>query len=550
MFCSKCGKEIQEDAVYCPNCGAEIHNDGKNNTKKSLDEALGSVSKKAKDIGDRINEATYEQREEYTKKATETASDFINDVKQVKSDKNVANFFTKNKYRNSIILAALLVIIIIISNVLSGGSDWTSELPRFHGEDVSIGLKIKELYGSESKYEAAKRSIEDLNFAFMGINSKGGVEYYKAPLTTDDYFGVVNGKAVSVYFKSDNSQYEHYNEDAPLFIEVPNETFMIFGNRVDNAIELCFVNPKKPYSESTIIGYAIVSDKKFNEYTNGNIKVNIIKEKDYSKAVDRINELKNERQQQKNEEIARQKQQIKDELLSKIKIGENTYCDKYNYNIKIAECDGETLLIDFGGNFSVNYQMENIRNTDSGSACDLRGIEAVGDVEVLSLGSGTVIFMEDGIDVSSFIMPDATRLEPYYGEQYIFYYVSEEKTTEDTDSATSNTGGDLISGVYGYWSDDGTIHLLEIDAEEMKFYLDVTRSDGPEAYMEGTLSKTGEGITATVTYDDFDAALGKNFSVTPSSDEIILKSNEEFYYLNDKYPYVGDEYDDLYELQP
>ncbi len=552
MFCSKCGKEIEEGMKFCPNCGAEIHNNnGKSNTKRTLNEAFGTVSKTAKDIGGKINEATYEQREEYTKKAKETASDFINDVKQVKNDRNVANFFTKNKYRNSIILAAFFIILIIFSNLLSGeSSDWTSELPKFHGENPSMGLALKELYSNDSKFEAAKTSIEYLNFDYMGINSNGGVEYYKAPLTTGDYFGEVNGKVVSVYFNTNNTLYDHNNDSAPLFIEVPDKTFMIFANRVNNAIELCFVNPKIPYTESKVMGYAEVSDKKYNEYTNGNIKVNIIKEKDYSKAVDRINELKRERQQQKNEEIAQQNQQIKDELLSKIKIGENTYCDKYNYNIKIAECDGETIIIEFGGDFSVNYQIENIRNTESGSVCDLRGIEAFGDVEVLSLGSGTVIFMEGGIDVSNFIMPDATRLEPYYGEQYVFYYVSEEKNKENTDSTNSNTCLELTSGVYGYWSDDGTLHLLEINEEEMEFYLEVTRNNGSEAYMGGSLTNTCEGITATVTYDNFDEALGKSFSVMPYIDVIILKSNEKLDYLNDEYPYVGDEYDDLYGIQP
>ncbi|MGN0797315.1 MAG: zinc-ribbon domain-containing protein [Christensenellales bacterium] len=33
MFCSKCGKEISDDAVICPNCGVPTSNYNRSNTK-------------------------------------------------------------------------------------------------------------------------------------------------------------------------------------------------------------------------------------------------------------------------------------------------------------------------------------------------------------------------------------------------------------------------------------------------------------------------------------------------------------------------------------
>lgn len=120
MFCSKCGKQIEDNIKFCPYCGGKVISSNANNiadtVKKATDTAV-NMAQSAKSIA---NEATNGQAEKYMEKAKETAKNFVEDARQVAKDKDTSNFLTKNKYRNLKIIAVLLVAIFLIGALFTG----------------------------------------------------------------------------------------------------------------------------------------------------------------------------------------------------------------------------------------------------------------------------------------------------------------------------------------------------------------------------------------------------------------------------------------------
>lgn len=122
MYCTHCGKEIEDDAKFCPYCKKELTASGGTDTKEMLKKTADAVMNSAKVIGNSVNEATNGKAQVYAEKAKETAKEFKDDVKQVAKDKDTSNFFTKNKYRNVKIFAVLFVAVFLVSAILGGES--------------------------------------------------------------------------------------------------------------------------------------------------------------------------------------------------------------------------------------------------------------------------------------------------------------------------------------------------------------------------------------------------------------------------------------------
>lgn len=151
MYCTHCGKQIEDNSKFCPYCGGGLSSSDTGSAKEALKKTAGAVMDSAKAIGSSVNEVTNGQAQKYAEKAKETAKGFTDDVKQVAKDKNTSNFFTKNKYRNVKIIAVLLIAIILISGIFGGGSS------DFR-EDMAKQIAVEEVKDNLSEPDTAKFS--------------------------------------------------------------------------------------------------------------------------------------------------------------------------------------------------------------------------------------------------------------------------------------------------------------------------------------------------------------------------------------------------------
>lgn len=151
MYCTHCGKQIEDNSKFCPYCGGTLSTSDIGSAKEALKKTAGAVMDSAKAIGNSVNEATGGQAGKYAEKAKETAKGFTDDVKQVAKDKDTSNFFTKNKYRNVKIIAVVLIAIFFLSGVFGGGSS------DFR-EDMAKQLAVAEVKDSLNEPDTAKFS--------------------------------------------------------------------------------------------------------------------------------------------------------------------------------------------------------------------------------------------------------------------------------------------------------------------------------------------------------------------------------------------------------
>ncbi|MBQ9361780.1 MAG: hypothetical protein IJT96_12165 [Lachnospiraceae bacterium] len=126
--------------------------------------------------------------------------------------------------------------------------------------------------------------------------------------------------------------------------------------------------------------------------------------------------------------------------------------------------------------------------------------------------------------------------------------------SDSNDIATETGFSNNQTCVYGYWESNQTQHALalNLDGSHNRFQLNVTRYDGPTAYIEGTYKDNGDGtLTATVEVDDFDIKEGKSFTIVPTNDSVeVISDDTDFQDIVGKYPYAGDDFDDLEAIRP
>lgn len=75
MYCTHCGKSIQNNSKFCPYCGGKaVTFNESNNITETIKKGASATVNTAKDIGSSINEATNGQAQKYAEKAKETAN--------------------------------------------------------------------------------------------------------------------------------------------------------------------------------------------------------------------------------------------------------------------------------------------------------------------------------------------------------------------------------------------------------------------------------------------------------------------------------------------
>lgn len=126
MFCSKCGKEIEDNTKFCPYCGNKITGSNMGNIADTVKKAADTAVNMAQSAKNAANEATNGQAEKYMEKAKETAQGFVNDAKQVAKDKDTSSFLKKNKYRNLKILAVLLIAVVLVCALFIDSNEQTA----------------------------------------------------------------------------------------------------------------------------------------------------------------------------------------------------------------------------------------------------------------------------------------------------------------------------------------------------------------------------------------------------------------------------------------
>lgn len=193
MYCTHCGKQIEDNSKFCPYCGGSLSSSDIGSAKEALKKTSEAVIDSAKAIGNSVNETTDGQVQKYAEKAQETAKGFTDDVKQVAKDKDTSNFFTKNKYRNVKIIAVLLIAVFLLSSLL--GEDKGEKMAKntvsatFSNCDIKSATKVT---GND------EGQIYVVKFIFSS-----GDESSAVVLITDD-----NATLVDVYPKSEYSRME------------------------------------------------------------------------------------------------------------------------------------------------------------------------------------------------------------------------------------------------------------------------------------------------------------------------------------------------------
>lgn len=191
MFCSKCGKEIEDNTKLCPYCGHKIAGTNMGNIADSVRKATDTVANVAQSVRNTANEATNGQAEKYVEKVKETAQSFVDDARQAKSREEVRDFYKKNNYRNLKICIVLVIIIGGLWGALSG-SDKGAKLAKnvvsasysdckiksvtkaAESNDLDIHVYVvKFIPSKEEEHSALVRVSPDINFATIdGVYSK------------------------------------------------------------------------------------------------------------------------------------------------------------------------------------------------------------------------------------------------------------------------------------------------------------------------------------------------------------------------------------------
>ena len=192
MFCSKCGKEIEDNTKLCPYCGHKIAGTNMGNIADSVRKATDTVANVAQSVRNTANEATNGQAEKYVEKAKETAQSFVDDAKQAKSREEVRDFYKKNNYRNLKICIVLVIIIGGLWGALSG-SDKGAKLAKNVVSETFSDCKIQSV-----KEVAGNDEGQIYVVKFIHANGKGD-ESSAVVLVTDDNATLVDAYPKSAY---------------------------------------------------------------------------------------------------------------------------------------------------------------------------------------------------------------------------------------------------------------------------------------------------------------------------------------------------------------
>lgn len=192
MFCSKCGKEIEDNTKVCPYCGNKITSTNAGNIADAVRKATDTAVNMAQSAKNAANEATNGQAEKYMEKAKETAQGFVGDVKQVAKDKDTSSFFKKNNYKNLKILSGLVVVICLLLGAFNGA-----------GKGEKLAKNVVSATFSNCKIESVTKvtgNDEGQIYVVKFIHANGkGDESSAVVLVTDDNATLVDAYPKSAY---------------------------------------------------------------------------------------------------------------------------------------------------------------------------------------------------------------------------------------------------------------------------------------------------------------------------------------------------------------
>ncbi|MBD5547743.1 MAG: zinc ribbon domain-containing protein [Lachnospiraceae bacterium] len=197
MYCTHCGKQIEDNSKFCPYCGNSLSTSDTESVREVLKKTASVVMDSAKAIGNDVNEATGGQAGKYAEKAKETAKCFTDDVKQVAKDKDTSNFFTKNKYRNVKIIAVVLIAVFLLSSLF--GED--------KGEKMAKNTVLATFSNCDIKSATKVTGNDEGQIYIVKFIFSSGDESSAVVLITDD-----NASLVDVYPKSEYSRMEVFIE--------------------------------------------------------------------------------------------------------------------------------------------------------------------------------------------------------------------------------------------------------------------------------------------------------------------------------------------------
>ena len=191
---------------------------------------------------------------------------------------------------------------------------------------------------------------------------------------------------------------------------------------------------------------------------------------------------------------------------------------------------------------------------DNLTICNMQSFEATKIEyvkEILGGANGYIAYMDDKFELFDCVAAEKD-MNSQQGDYFSLGNPSGNGSSNDLNKMAESP--DIQTGWYGYWDPNETVHQLrfETNGSNMTFDISVVRFDGPEAYLTGMCVENEDGsITANITSDDFDTAVGKSFNIVKSQKGVILESSDsELSNIVGEYPYVGENYDDLEKLRP
>ena len=458
MFCTNCGKEIPERAGFCPSCGSKVPGSTSDTMKDTLKKASEAVTSTAKNAGKRVNEATNGKAGEFAQtakgKAKETAQNFTADIKQATQDKDAKGFFTKNKYRNTFIIAGVIVLFIVIGAIFSN-NEKGNDTNQDNGKGASASIE---------------KNSDRKNTKRKNVSEKEAKEIFWEEITSR--FSETYPTLKKFYKLGD----------------IGEETWYAFCYTLDWAKAAGNgSNPEFRYGYFTIDREGEWGFHDTFNYIN-DVEDLFLRRKD---------SYDPEREAQREKEIAQENEALQEELFGFYHIGEPAYNSELNLTATLESGDMEHLVLSFGDVKCESIIKQVIRSSDGGMHCYLDSkdqIEVIDEDEQFRgyAGEGVITLYDDGMDLSEYISPvgrDWTQDMKQYFFSYADKKVEQNAGNDDelgfdgnTASSVKMDGSDL-SDYWGSYYDTSNLGLgIEIIGENDEPFVQISESETGKAW--------------------------------------------------------------------
>ena len=225
MFCPNCGKEIPEGAGFCPSCGGKVSGSTSDTMKDTLKKASKAVTSTAKNAGKRVNEATNGKAVSFAQtakgKAKETAQNFTADIKQATQDKDAKGFLTKNKFRNTKIIAGIILVVLIFSIFSGGGNGKFKNVEDKSRAFTSALTDVKKVRSSDIELKAYEPNSKGymlwVSVDFTNTDGENGTALYLIAIDKDG--NITSSDPVDIILPQNKSKLKQDIKDAKDFVK-------------------------------------------------------------------------------------------------------------------------------------------------------------------------------------------------------------------------------------------------------------------------------------------------------------------------------------------